>query len=101
MTTNSPIYGVTKSQLMTRAWELARRTRRTLAASLKTDFGRWLAFAWAEAREGELQFWPMNANPRASLQHEIDCLNGKDRWSADDYQIMRALSAELTALSAY
>src|SRR5688572_31248708 len=83
------------SCIMSRAWQLARFNKRTATSSLKDGFGRWLSAAWAEAREGNTAFWPVNFSRRDVLQTEIASLNAKDRWSDADYQAMRTLSAEL------
>jgi hypothetical protein len=90
---------VTRSQLMSRAWQLARLNRRTATSSLKHDFGRWLSQAWAEARTGNLTFWPQNFGRREALQVEINSLAAKDRWDLADYPLMTVLSAELRSLS--
>jgi hypothetical protein len=91
----TPIYQVTRSQLMTRAWQLARLNRRTATSSLKVDFGRWLSQAWAEARTGNLTFWPQNFGRREALQADIASLAAKDHWDLADYPLMTALQAEL------
>ena len=95
MAITSTVYGVTRSQLMARAWQLARFNRRTATSSLKDGFGRWLSAAWAEAREGNTAFWPVNFTRRNALQAEIASLNAKDTWDRSDYPLMTALSAEL------
>src|SRR5688572_26023788 len=95
MATNQLSYGVTRSQLMSRAWHLARFNKRTATSSLKDGFGRWLSAAWAEAREGNTAFWPVNFTRRNALQAEIASLNAKDTWDRSDYPLMAALSAEL------
>jgi hypothetical protein len=59
------------SCIMSRAWQLARFNRRTATSSLKDGFGRWLSAAWAEARDGNTAFWPVNFSRRDALQAEI------------------------------
>jgi hypothetical protein len=93
------VFGVTRSQLMARAWQLARFNKRAATSSLKDGFGRWLSAAWAEAREGNTAFWSVHFSRRDALQAEIDCLGAKDRWSDADYQTMHDLSAELRQVS--
>jgi hypothetical protein len=99
MVTNKIVFGVTKSQLMTRAWQLARFNKRTATSSLRDGFGRWLSAAWAETREGNTAFWPVNYSRRDVLQAEIASLNAKDTWDRSDYPLMAALSAELRLVS--
>jgi hypothetical protein len=95
MLTNFNDHGVNKSQLMSRAWQLARLNRRAVTVSLKINFGRWLSAAWAEAKEGRTEFWAMNDSPKARLQLEIDCLKAKDHWTLTDYQVADTLERQL------
>lgn len=83
------------SQIMSRAWQLARLNRRTASASLKLNFGRWLSLAWAEARNGNTALWPVNFSRRDALQHEIASLKAKDHWTLADYQVADTLERQL------
>ena len=97
-TANSPVHDVTRSQLISRAWRLARLNRRSLDISIKVDFGRWLRAAWAEAREGRTHSWPIPSERAARLRVDLICLEHKERLDRADYQTIRILRAELTSL---
>ena len=45
-------HGVTRSQIMKRAWQLAKLNRGNIHTSVRDQLGHWISPAWAEAREG-------------------------------------------------
>lgn len=97
MATNTHIttvFGVTRAQIMRRAWQLAKMNRQCFDHSGAEHFTHWLRFAWREARTGQTKFWqPLPLVEQ--LRRSIIELDMKDRWSKADYAYRAALSDQL------
>ncbi len=93
-TDSTTIFGVTRSQIMRRAWQLAKLNRRHAGDSPRLRFAEMLSLAWREARTGQTKFWqpvPLVEQLRRSIiEHDA-----KDQWSKADYAHRAALSDQL------
>ena len=57
MATATHIKSVSRAQVMTRAWQLAKLNRNTMSESSRTKLGWAMSYAWKEAREGKTEHW--------------------------------------------
>ena len=76
-------HGVTRSQIMKRAWQLAKLNRGNIHTSVRDQIGRWISHAWQEARDGQTENWTfLSAEHEArSLEHQLTTLEFDDRRS--------------------
>ena len=94
--------GITRGQIMLRAWQLARLNRKTMTASLRIDFGRWLSHAWKEAREARTDNWSFLSPEHEirSLEHQFVTLEQDDRRTDGMRKLMASLRASINELRA-
>jgi hypothetical protein len=97
-----PKYGVTRSQVMTRAWQLAKLNRRTANESGRERLGEFMRMAWGEARRNDTENWTF-----LSPKHEARCLERQlvtlqydDRRTQAHYGLMDSLRASISSLRA-
>jgi hypothetical protein len=64
-----PKYSVTRSQVMKRAWQLAKLNRGNVNNTGRERLGQYMRMAWGEARRGETKNWTF-----LSPEHEARCL---------------------------
>ena len=90
-----------RSQIMHRAWQLARLNRKTVTASLRMDFGRWLSHAWKEAREGRTENWSFLSpeHKARALEYQLVTLE-HDRRTDSNRAHMGQLGDKIRALRA-
>ena len=86
--TKTPKYGVTRSQVMMRAWMLAKLNRHTTSESSRTKLGWAMSYAWKEAREGRTEHWDFLSSAHAAfaIEREITALEwgrGSSRYMPD------------------
>jgi hypothetical protein len=98
--TREPKCGVTRSQVIKRAWQLARLNRLNGKASLRQSLGRWIAYAWAEARNGQTESWTFlsAAHEVRNLEHQLMTLQYDDRRSPAHYARMDSLRASIRTI---
>jgi len=94
------IYGVTRSEIMTRAWTIRHREQ-------YRKFGTCLSMAWDEARDGRLVNWhhlpmearfPMPEERIEDLKREMFMLEMQDNWGVVGLERMRSLRQEVSQL---
>jgi hypothetical protein len=102
LTSKAPKYGVTRSQVMKRAWQLAALNNPTRKAKRREQLGRWMRHAWDEARRGDTENWTF-----LSPEHEARCIEKElvtlqydDRRTDAHYALMQSLRDSLSALRA-
>ena len=83
-------HGVTRSQIVQRAWQLAKLNRGNIHTSVRGQIGRWISHAWQEARDGHTENWTfLSADHEArSLEHQLTRLEFDNRRSAAHYSLM-------------
>lgn len=88
-------YGLTRSQIMRRAWQLATLNRPS-NTPLRSA-GRWQVMAWREARAGETQRWSfLSAEHEArAIERQLTVLTYADRHTPEMQRQMAALRASL------
>ena len=93
-------HGLSRSQIMKRAWQLAKLNRGNIHTSTRDKIGRWISHAWQEAREGQTENWTFLSveHEARSLEHQLTTLEFDDRRSAAHYSLMASLRASITAL---
>jgi hypothetical protein len=94
------INGVTRADILKRAWQLRRRGR-------YGEFGPCLSMAWSEAKSGYFHDWvhlPIRIRYEEPEKHLEGlkkarmCLDMKDRWNQDDYAQIRAYDNEISQI---
>jgi hypothetical protein len=100
--TKASKYGVTRSQVMKRAWQLAALNNPIRKDRRRKQLGRWMRHAWDEARRGDAENWTFR-----SPEHEARCLESQlvtlqhdDRRSRAHYALMDSLRGSISALRA-
>jgi len=95
-------YGLTRSQIMRRAWQLARLNRPNGKTSVRQSLGRWIAYAWAEARNGKTDSWSfLSAEHEAlAIERQLTVLTFADRRTPEMQRQMAVLRSDLSALRA-
>jgi hypothetical protein len=102
ITPKAPKYGVTRSQVMKRAWQLAALNNPIRKKKRHEQFGRWMRHAWDEARRGRTDNWTFLSPEHEArcLEHQLVTLQYDDRRSLAHYALMDSLRASLSALRA-
>jgi hypothetical protein len=95
-------YGVTRSQMMKRAWQLAALNNPTRKDQRREHLGRWMRHAWAEAGRGETERWSFLSpeHEARALEHQLTTLQYDDRRTEAHYALMQSLRDSITALHA-
>jgi hypothetical protein len=98
-------HGLTRSQIMRRAWQLAHLNNPTCNARARQSLGRFISAAWQEAREGRTAYWTfLSAEHEARAVEDQLCAvrmsNGSDRFSAMNFELRRSLTEKLATLRA-
>lgn len=98
-------HGLTRSQIMRRAWQLAHLNSPTSKARARQSLGRFISTAWKEAREGRTDYWTF-----LSAEHEVRAVQdqlaavsmgyGSDRFSTVNFDLRRSLTEKLASLRA-
>jgi hypothetical protein len=90
-----PKYAVTRSQVMKRAWQLAKLNRGNVNNTGRERLGQYMRMAWDEARRGETENWTF-----LSPEHEARCLVRQlvtlqydDRRTSAHYALRDSISA--------
>jgi hypothetical protein len=98
--TKAPKYGVTRSQVMKRAWQLAALNSPTRKDRRREQLGRWMRHAWDEARRGDTENWTfLSAEHEARcLEHRLVTLQYDDRRTEAHYALMQTLRDSISAL---
>jgi hypothetical protein len=96
-------YGVTRSQVMKRAWMLAKLNRRTANETGRERLGQYMRMAWVEARHGETEHWTFLSAEHAARAVERQLTearmgHGSDRYSGVNFGLIRSLGDKLAAL---
>jgi hypothetical protein len=93
-------HGLTRSQIMRRAWQLAHLNNPTSKVRARQSFGRWSSHAWKEARESRTENWTfLSAEHEArNLEHQLVTLQYDDRRTQAHYALMDSLRASIGAL---
>ena len=68
-TSPKPKYGVTRSHVMKRAWQLAKLNRGNVNNTGRERLGQYMRMAWNEARRRETENWTF-----LSPEHKARCL---------------------------
>jgi hypothetical protein len=96
----APKHSVTRSQVMTRAWQLAALNNPTRKDKRREQLSRWMKHAWGEARRGDTENWTF-----LSPEHEARCLERQlitleydDQRTRAHYALMDSLRASIRAL---
>jgi hypothetical protein len=97
-----PKYSVTRSQVMKRAWQLAKLNRGNVNNTGRESLGQYMRMAWDEARRGETENWAF-----LSPEHEARCLERQlvtlqhdDRRTSAHYALMPSLRDSVRSLRA-
>ena len=97
-----PKYAVIRSQVMKRAWQLAKLNRGNVNNTGRERLGQYMRMAWDEARRGETENWTF-----LSPEHEARCLVRQlvtlqydDRRTSAHYALMQSLRDSISALRA-
>ncbi len=94
------IYGVTRSEIMTRAWAIRHREH-------YRKFGTCLSMAWGEARDGRLVNWhhlpmearfPMPEERIEDLKRELFMMEMQTRLGVHSLKQMRNIRTKITQL---
>jgi hypothetical protein len=95
-------YGVTRSQVMKRAWQLAALNNPTCKDQRREQLGRWMRHAWAEARRGETERWSFLSPEHEArvLERQLVTLQYDDRRTEAHYALMQSLCESISALRA-
>lgn len=98
-----PKYGVTRSQVMKRAWQLAKLNRRTANESGRENIGQWMRLAWDEARRGDTEHWTFLSAEHAARAVERQLTearmgHGSDIFMGVNFALIRSLGDRLAAL---
>ena len=95
-------HGLTRSQIMRRAWQLAHLNNPTSKARARQSLGRWISMAWDQARRGDTEHWTfLSAEHEARcLEHQLVTLQYDDRRSRAHYALMDSLRRSIGALRA-
>jgi hypothetical protein len=96
-------HGLTRSQIMRRAWQLAHLNNPTSKARVCQSLGRSISHAWQEAREGRTDNWTFLSAEREArcLEHQLVTLQYDDRRTEAHYALMQSLRDSLSALRAF
>jgi hypothetical protein len=95
-------YGVTRSQVMKRAGQLAAINNPTRKDRRRAELGRWMKYAWDEARRGDTENWTFLSPEHEAqcLEHQLVTLQYDDRRTEAHYALMQSLRDSLSALRA-
>ena len=96
-------HGLTRSQIMRRAWQLAHLNNPTSKARARQSLGRWQATAWDQAQRGDTENWTFlsAAHEARAVEHQLTALewgNGSDRYMPDHIAAKHTLRARLNVL---
>src|ERR1700674_5241248 len=93
LTSKAPKYGVTRSQVMKRAWQLAALNNPTRKAKRREQLGRWMRHAWDEARRGHTDNWTFLSPEHEArcLEYQLVTLQYDDRRTETHYALMQSL----------
>lgn len=94
--------GVTRSQIMKRAWQLAKLNKGKSSSTGREQIGLWISHAWKEAREGRTDNWTFLSPEHEArcIEHQLVVLQNDDRRSPAHYTLMASLRASVNALRA-
>jgi hypothetical protein len=98
-------YGLTCSQIMRRAWQLAKLNRGTVNSTGRENLGKWISYAWAEAQRGETENWDfLSAEHEAhAVERQLTAVSmghGSDRFSGVNFSLRSLLTDRLASLRA-
>jgi hypothetical protein len=96
----APKYGVTRSQVMKRAWQLAALNNPTRKDKRRGQLGQWMRHAWNEARRGDTENWTFLSPEHEArcLEHQLVTLQYDDRRTEAHYALMQSLRDSIHAL---
>jgi hypothetical protein len=85
---------VSRSDVMRRAWELARMNRKSANVKVRMT-AKWLKMAWSEARTGETQawLWLNDANMLAHLDARYDATILNQRTGENRSELFAQIAA--------
>jgi anaerobic selenocysteine-containing dehydrogenase len=94
-------HGLTRSQIMRRAWQLARLNNPTVKTGLRAA-SQWQTMAWDEARNGNTERWSfLSAEHEArAIERQLTVLTFADRRTPEMQRQMAVLRSDLSALRA-
>lgn len=95
-------YGITRSQVMKRAWQLAALNNPVHKHKRRAQLGQWMKMAWAEARRGDTERWSFLSPEQEAraLERQLVTLEYADRHTEAHYTLMDLLRASITELRA-
>jgi hypothetical protein len=98
-------HGLTRSQIMRRAWQLANLNNPTNKIRARQSLGRWMAYAWKEARDSRTANWSFLSAEHAAraVEDQLTAVrmgNGSDRFSGMNFEFRRSLTEKLASLRA-
>ena len=91
-------HGMTRSQIMQRAWQLAKLNKRSMNDSGRKQLGRWISLAWQEAREGNTNNWTFLSAAHEARSIERQLVQHEMEPSRNSAGIVAALRASLAQL---
>jgi hypothetical protein len=96
----APKYGVTCSQIMKRAWQLAALNNPTRKDKRREKLGRWMCHAWDKARRGHTDNWTFLSPEHEArcLEHQLVTLQYDDRRTEAHYTLMQSLRDSISDL---
>jgi hypothetical protein len=97
-----PKYSVTRSQVMKRAWQLAKLNRGNVNNTGRERLGQYMRMAWDEARRGETENWTFLSPEHKArcLERQLVTLQYDDRRSSAHYALMQSLRDSVRSLRA-
>jgi hypothetical protein len=96
-------YDVTRSQVMKRAWMLAKLNRRSAKETGRERLGHYMRLAWDEAPRGDTEHWTFPTTEHAARAVERQLTearmgHGSDSYSGVNFGLIRSLGDKLAAL---